>query len=151
MGGKVNGVMGEVMNEIWYKVMGKEVCVGMSGEGGEMEVNGMEGVMGECCFECGDLVMKGLDRVGRVCMEGIRGNEEVWGRYVEDRMGVVRGVNGVMGYKNCRKIGKEGVGRGKGVYEVVVEEKIVWKEDLDSMVKGEKMIKGVKLEIKGNM
>ena len=51
MPGKVNPVIPEVMNQIAYKVMGNELCVTMAGEAAQMELNAMEPVMAQCCFE----------------------------------------------------------------------------------------------------
>ena len=57
MPGKVNPVIPEVMNQISYKVIGNDLCVAMSGEAAQMELNAMEPVMAQCCFESADLLM----------------------------------------------------------------------------------------------
>ena len=51
MPGKVNPVIPEVMNQICFKVIGNELCVTMAGEAAQMELNVMEPVMVQCCFE----------------------------------------------------------------------------------------------------
>ena len=56
MPGKVNPVIPEVMNQISYKVIGNDLCVTMSGEAAQMELNAMEPVMAQCCFRIGRLV-----------------------------------------------------------------------------------------------
>lgn len=53
MSGKVNPVIPEVMNQVAYKVIGNDLCVTMSGEAAQMELNAMEPVMAQCCFEIG--------------------------------------------------------------------------------------------------
>ena len=45
MPGKVNPVIPEVMNQICYKVIGNDLCVAMSSEAAQMELNAMEPVM----------------------------------------------------------------------------------------------------------
>ena len=50
MPGKVNPVIPEVMNQIAYKVIGNDLCVTMSGEAAQMELNAMEPVMSQCCL-----------------------------------------------------------------------------------------------------
>ena len=59
--GKVNPVIPEVMNQISYKVIGNDLCVAMSGEAAQMELNAMEPVMAQCCFGSADLLMNGFD------------------------------------------------------------------------------------------
>lgn len=123
----------------------------MSGEAAQMELNAMEPVMAQCCFESADLLMNGFDTLRTLCIDGITANEEVCRRYVHDSIGVVTALNPVIGYKNSTKIAKEALATGKGVYELVLEHNILSKEDLDTILKPENMIKPVKLDIKPNI
>ena len=134
MPGKVNPVIPEVMNQIDYKVIGNDLCVAMSGEAAQM-----------------DLLMNGFDTLRTLCIDGITANEEVCRSYVHDSIGVVTALNPVIGYKNSTKIAKEALETGKGVYELVLEHNILSKEDLDTILKPENMIKPVKLDIKPNI
>lgn len=150
MPGKVNPVIPEVMNQVAYKVIGNDLCVAMSGEAAQMELNAMEPVMAQCCFESADLLMNGFDTLRTLCIDGITANEETCRRHVHDSIGVVTALNPVIGYKNSTKIAKEALETGKGVYELVLEHDILSKKDLDTILKPENMIKPVKLDIKPN-
>ena len=86
-----------------------------------------------------------------LCIDGITANEDVCRRYVHDSIGVVTALNPVIGYKNSTRIAKEALETGKGVYELVLEHNILSKEDLDTILKPENMIKPVKLDIKPNL
>ena len=99
MPGKVNPVIPEVMNQVSYKVIGNDLCVAMSGEAAQMELNAMEPVMAQCCFESADLLMNGFDTLRTLCIDGITANEEVCRRYVHDSIGVVTALNPVIGYR----------------------------------------------------
>ena len=151
MPGKVNPVIPEVMNQISYKVIGNDLCVAMSGEAAQMELNAMEPVMAQCCFESAELLINGFDTLRTLCVDGITANEETCRRYVHDSIGVVTALNPVIGYKNSTKIAKEALETGKGVYDLVLEHNILSKEDLDTILKPENMIKPVKLDIKPNI
>lgn len=150
MPGKVNPVIPEVMNQIAYKVIGNDLCVTMSGEAAQMELNAMEPVMAQCCFESADLFMNGFDTLRTLCIDGITANEDRCRQEVHDSFGVVTALNPVIGYKNSTKIAKEAQQTGKGVYELVLEHDILSKEDLDTILKPENMIKPVKLDIHPN-
>ena len=150
MPGKVNPVIPEVMNQIAYKVIGNDLCVTMSGEAAQMELNAMEPVMAQCCFESADLFMNGFDTLRTLCIDGITANEDRCRQEVHDSIGVVTALNPVIGYKNSTKIAKEAQQTGKGVYELVLEHDILSKEDLDTILKPENMIKPVKLDIHPN-
>lgn len=148
MPGKVNPVIPEVMNQICYKVIGNELCVTMAGEAAQMELNAMEPVMAQCCFESVDLMMNGFDTLRTRCVEGIIANEERCKAYVHNSIGVVTALNPVIGYKNSTKIAKEALETGGSVYNLVLEHDILSKEDLDTILSPENMIQPVKLDIK---
>ncbi len=148
MPGKVNPVIPEVMNQICYKVMGNDLCVAMSGEAAQMELNAMEPVMAQCCFESADLLMNGFDTLRTLCVEGITANREKCMANVKNSIGIVTALNPVIGYKSSTKIAKEALSTGRGVYDLVLEHDILSKEDLDTILLPENMIKPVKLDIK---
>ena len=148
MPGKVNPVIPEVMNQIAFKVIGNELCVTMADEAAQMELNAMEPVMAQCCFESAELLMNGFDTLRIRCVEGITANEERCLKYVHDSIGVVTALNPIIGYKNSTKIAKEALATGRGVYELVLEHGILSREELDEVLKPENMIHPVKLDIK---
>lgn len=148
MPGKVNPVIPEVMNQIAYKVMGNDVCVTMAGDAAQMELNAMEPVMAQCCFESIDLLINGFDTLRTRCVDGITANAEHCIEEVHHSIGVVTALNPVIGYKNSTKIAKEALETGKSVYQLVLDHGILTKEELDTVLSPENMIHPVKLEIK---
>ena len=148
MPGKVNPVIPEVMNQIAYKVMGNELCVTMAGEAAQMELNAMEPVMAQCCFESAELLINGFDTLRIRCVDGITANEERCLQYVRNSIGVVTALNPIIGYKNSTKIAKEALETGRGVYELVLEHGILNRDELDEVLRPENMIHPVKLAIK---
>ena len=148
MPGKVNPVIPEVMNQIAYKVIGNELCVTMSGEAAQMELNAMEPVMAQCDFESAELLMNGFDTLRTLCVDGITANRERCADYVKNSIGMVTALNPFIGYKNSTKIAKEALATGRGVYDLVLEHGILSKEELDTILKPENMIRPVKLNIK---
>lgn len=148
MPGKVNPVIPEVMNQICYKVIGNDLCVAMSAEAAQMELNAMEPVMAQCCFESAEILMNGFDTLRINCIDGIKANPEQCTEYVHNSIGVVTALNPVIGYKNSTKIAKEALKTGRSVYDLVLEHGILTKEELDTVLAPENMIKPVKLDIK---
>ena len=148
MPGKVNPVIPEVMSQICYKVMGNELCVTMAGEAAQMELNAMEPVMAQCCFESVDLLINGFDTLRTRCVDGIIANEDRCREEVHHSIGVVTALNPVIGYKNSTKIAKEALETGVSVYQLVLDHGILTKEELDTILSPENMIKPVKLDIK---
>ena len=148
MPGKVNPVIPEVMNQICFKVIGNELCVTMAGEAAQMELNVMEPVMVQCCFESAELMMNGFRTLRTLCVEGITANEEHCINEVHNSIGVVTALNPVIGYKNSTKIAKEALETGKSVYQLILDHGILTKEEIDQILSPENMIHPVKLNIK---
>lgn len=148
MPGKVNPVIPEVMNQICYKVIGNDLCITMSNEAAQMELNAMEPVMAQCCFESAEIMMNGFDVLRKYCVEGIRADEERCRNYIRGSIGIVTALNPVIGYKNSTKIAKEALATGRPVYDLVLEHGILTKEELDTILAPENMIRPVKLDIK---
>lgn len=146
--GKVNPVIPEVMNQICFKVIGNELCVTMAGEAAQMELNVMEPVMVQCCFESAELMMNGFRTLRTLCVEGITANEEHCINEVHHSIGVVTALNPVIGYKNSTKIAKEALETGKSVYQLILDHGILTKEEIDQILSPENMIHPVKLNIK---
>ena len=148
MPGKVNPVIPEVMNQICFKVIGNELCVTMAGEAAQMELNAMEPIMAQCDFESVDIMINGFETLRTRCVEGIVANPEKCLKDVHLSISVVTALNPVIGYKNSTKIAKEALETGKSVYDLVLEHGILNKEELDTVLAPENMIKPVKLDIK---
>lgn len=148
MPGKVNPVIPEVMNQICFKVIGNELCVTMAGEAAQMELNVMEPVMVQCCFESAELMMNGFRTLRTLCVEGITANEEHCINEVHHSIGVVTALNPVIGYKNSTKIATEALETGKSVYQLILDHGILTKEEIDQILSPENMIHPVKLNIK---
>ena len=79
------------------------------------------------------------------CIEGIKANEERCKSYIHNSVGIVTALNPIIGYKNSTKIAKQAMETGRGVYDLVLENGILSKEDLDQILSPENMIKPVNL------
>ncbi len=148
MPGKVNPVIPEVMSQVCYKVMGNDLTVTLAGDAAQMELNAMEPVMAQCCFESADLLMRGFDTLRLRCIDGIVANADKCRQDIEMSVGIVTALNPIIGYKNSTKIAKEAMETGRGVYELVLEHGILSKEELDTILSPENMIRPVRLDIK---
>ena len=148
MPGKVNPVIPEVVSQVAYKVIGNELCVTMAGEASQMELNAMEPVMAQCCFESVDLLANAFDTLRTLCVEGITANPEHCRREVRNSIGIVTALNPYIGYDHSTNIAKKALETGRSVYDLVLEEGILTQEDLDTILDPGNMIHPVKLDIK---
>lgn len=140
MPGKVNPVIPEVMNQISYKVIGNDLTVTFAAEAGQLQLNVMEPVLAYSIMESILFLMRGMDTLRLKCVDGITANREECENMVLKSIGIVTALNPHIGYKNSTRIAKEALKTGKGVYEIVLEEGILSKEQLDEILKPENMI-----------
>lgn len=148
MPGKVNPVIPEVATQAAMKIIGNDVTVAMAGEAAQMELNAMEPVMAQCCFESSSYLVTALDTLRELCIVGIVANPEKTLADVHNSLGIVTALNPFIGYKNSTKIAKEAVATGKGIVEIVLEKGILSQEQLDTILAPENLIKPVHLDIK---
>lgn len=148
MPGKVNPVIPEIATQIAMKIIGNDTCVTMACEASQMELNAMEPIMAQCCFESSDLLMRMLDNLRELCIVGITANPETTAAHVHNSLGIVTALNPYIGYKNSTKIAKEAVKTGRSIVDIVIEEGILTKEQMDQILAPENLIQPVHLDIK---
>jgi aspartate ammonia-lyase len=140
MPGKVNPVIPEVVNQIAYKAIGNDLTVTMAAEAGQLQLNVMEPVIAQSIFESMEMLKNGMATLKHRCIDGITVNERVCRRMVTKSIGTVTALNPVLGYETCTRLAKEALETGRGVYELVLEKKLLSKDQLDELLAPENMI-----------
>lgn len=141
MPGKVNPVIPEVVNQIAFKVIGNDLAVTLAAEGGQLELNVFEPVIVQSLFESIEMLKNGMMTLKIRCIDGITANEERCRALVENSIGLVTALNPVLGYDISTQLAKEALEKNRGVYELVLEKKLLSKNELDDLLKPENMIK----------
>jgi len=140
MPGKVNPVIPEVVNQIAFKVIGNDLTVTMAAEAGQLELNVMEPVIAQSLFESIEMLKNGMTTLQQRCVEGITANEDVCQQQVERSIGVVTALVPRLGYDVCSRLAREALEQDRGVYELVLEEELLSKEELDHLLDPESMV-----------
>jgi len=141
MPGKVNPVIPEVVNQIAFKVIGNDLTVSLAAEAGQLELNVMEPVIVQSIFESMEMLINGMETLRSSCIVGITANEEHCRNLVMNSIGIVTALNPVIGYEASTQVAKEALETGKGVYELVLEKKLLSKEEIDEILKPENMLR----------
>jgi len=148
MPGKVNPVIPEVVNQIAFKVIGNDLTVSLASEAGQLELNVMEPVIVQSLFENIEMLKNGMEVLQYKCVEGITANEQRCLDLVRNSIGLVTALNPILGYEVCTKVAKQALEENRGVYELVLEQNLMSKEELDEALSPENMIKPHKLTSK---
>lgn len=141
MPGKVNPVIPEVVNQIAFKVIGNDLAVTLAAEAGQLELNVMEPLIVQSIFESIEMLKNGMTTLVHRCITGITANEKRCRELVENSIGLVTALNPVIGYEASTKLAQEALETDRGVYELILEQNLLSKEELDEILKPENMIR----------
>ncbi len=145
MPGKVNPVIPEVVNQIAFKVIGNDLTVTLAAEAGQLELNVMEPVIVQSLFESIEMLNNGMTVLRYKCIDGITANEARCRELVENSIGIITALNPVLGYETSTRLAKEALETNRGIYELVLENNLMSKEELDEILAPENMIKPHKI------
>jgi aspartate ammonia-lyase len=137
MPGKVNPVIPEVVNQIAFEVIGNDVTVTFAAEAGQLQLNAFEPVIAYSIFKSITHLRNGCLVLADRCVKGITANRERVKNLVENSIGVVTALNPYIGYQNATDIAREALNTGRKVYDLVLERKLLSKEQLDEILKPE--------------
>jgi aspartate ammonia-lyase len=81
-----------------------------------------------------------MDMLREHCIDGISANEAHCRQLVEQSIGLVTALNPYIGYENATRIAKIALDTGRGVLELVREEKLLDDATLADILRPENMI-----------
>jgi aspartate ammonia-lyase len=140
MPGKVNPVIPEVMNQVCFDVIGGDVTVTMAAEAGQLQLNAFEPIIAYRLLRSIDGLRNACVVLRTRCVVGITANPDQLRRFVEHSIGIVTALVPTLGYATATLVAKEALESGRGVYDVVVEKKLMSKEQLDQILNPRSMI-----------
>lgn len=140
MPGKINPVMPEVMNQICFDIIGKDITITLAAEAGQLELNVMEPVIAYSLFSGVKRLGAGCRSLVDFCINGITANKERCKELVYHSIGIVTALNPYLGYETSASIAKEALQTGRSVFDVVLERGLLTKEQIDEILKPENML-----------
>ena len=147
MPGKVNPVIPEVVGQVCYKVIGNDTTVMLGSENAQLELNAFEPVMVYCIFESIKLLINGINTLIEKCINGIEANEKKCQNNIRNCITIVTAFNPYIGYEASTELSQECFKKDKGIYDLILEKKVLTKEQVDQILKPENLIKPTKLNI----
>ncbi|QDK39399.1 aspartate ammonia-lyase [Bdellovibrio sp. NC01] len=125
MPGKVNPVIPELINVIAFKVMGNDTSITVAAHAGQLQLNAYEPVEVVALLESQTLLLNGANTFNTKCISGITVNEKVLEKNIESTVGIVTALNPIIGYEKSAALAKEAYKSGKGILEIIREQKIL--------------------------
>jgi aspartate ammonia-lyase len=134
MPAKVNPVIPEVVNQVCFKIIGNDVTVSFAAEAGQLQLNVMEPVIAQSLFESVNLLSNACETLALKCISGITANAEHTKNMVLNSVGLITFLSPYIGHHKGDEIGKEAAETGKSIQEIVLEKKLLTKEELDKIL-----------------
>ena len=140
MPGKVNPTQSESMTMVCCQVMGNDVAINIGGASGNFELNVFKPLIIHNFLHSTRLLADSADGFVDHCVLGLKPNEAVIAKHLENTLMLVTALNQHIGYDNAAKIAKTAHKEGKTLRQVALELKLLTNEQFDQWVRPEDMI-----------
>jgi aspartate ammonia-lyase len=131
MPGKVNPVIPEVVNQVCFDIIGGDVTVTLAAEAGQLQLNVFEPIIAFRLLRGMDTLRNACVVLREKCVVGITANPDRMRWFVENSIGIVTALLQVIGYEKATEIAKEALATNGSVYDIVIERKLLTREELD--------------------
>lgn len=134
MPGKINPVIPEVMSQVSFNIIGNDVTITMAAEAGQLELNAFEPVIFYKLYESIETLANGVNTLRENCIEGITANRNRCKGLVDNSVGIITAIVPHVGYKVAAKIADKAIATGESVIELVLNESVLTKSQLDEIL-----------------
>ena len=143
MPGKVNPVIPEVVNQVAFEVIGNDVTVSFAAEAGQLQLNAFLPIIAHSIFKSITHLGNACLILAERCVRGITANRAHLDEQIERSIGIVTALNPHIGYANATKIAQEALQSGRSVSDLVLEKKLLTKEQLSKILQPELLTRPV--------
>lgn len=140
MPGKVNPTQPEALTMVCAQVMGNDVTVSVAGSNGHFELNVFKPVMAYNVLESARLIGDACNSFNENCAAGIKANEPMVKKHLENSLMLVTALNTKIGYYKAAEIAKYAHKNGTTLKEAAVGLGHVTESEYDEIVDPSKMI-----------
>jgi aspartate ammonia-lyase len=139
--GKVNPVIPEVVKQIVFLAIGKDVSVSFAAESRQLQLNAFEPIIARSLFDSLIFLKTDCITLAERCVKGITANRERLDEHMTRSIGIVTALNPFIGDENTSSVAKEAYSTNKSVIEIVLERGLLTKEQLAEILKPEVLTK----------
>ncbi len=86
--------------------------------------------------------------LGQKCVKGITANEEVCMENILNSVTLVTCLNPILGYEKSSALAKEALKTNKRVYDIILEQELFTKEEVDELLRPENMVTNLSKDAK---
>ncbi len=134
MPAKVNPVGPEFIKQIYYKVIGNDLALTVAAADGNFELNPMLPLVADCITENLELLRDGVRFFTHKVISGIKANKDRCREYIEKSWSLASLFIEKLGYDKLTDILKESFKTGKSYRDIIIENSLLDKEVIDSII-----------------
>ena len=139
MPGKVNPVIAEVLDQACYQVIAGDLAVTLGVENGQFELNVMEPVMAFNMFNSLNYITRAVDTFVDKLLIDLKPNVEQCQKWLDNSVGIVTALLPHIGYEKSAELAREAYTTGKPIREIILEQGILSKKELDHILSPRQM------------
>jgi fumarate hydratase class II len=140
MPGKVNPTQSESMTMVCCQVLGNDVAVNIGGASGHFELNVFKPLIIHNFLHSARLLADSASSFVDHCLNGLKPNEDVIAKHLENTLMLVTALNQHIGYDNAAKIAKKAHKEGSTLREAALSLGLLTDADFTKWVRPEEMI-----------
>jgi len=140
MPGKVNPVIPESLIQVCAQVIGNDTAITLSASNGNFELNVMMPVLANNLFESLRLLGNAVENFSKRCVEGLQADRQRCEEMIEQSLALVTALTPKLGYERAAHLARKAYEQHKTIRQVVAEEGVLSKRDLDRLLDPRSMI-----------
>ena len=146
MPGKVNPVIPESLMQVCAQVIGSDMAITLGGSSGNFELNVMMPLIAHNLLQSIRLLANAVDHFSIKCIEGLEADRERCEEMIEKSLALATALTPKIGYDEAARIAKKAYDQRKTIRQVVEEEGILSKEELNRWLDPRSMIAPAKFD-----
>ena len=145
MPGKINPVIPESLIQVCAQVIGNDAVITLGGLSGNFELNVMMPLIAHNLLQSIRLLASAVDNFSKRCIEGLEADRERCEEMIEKSLALATALTPKVGYDEAARIAKKAHAQRKTIRQVVDEEGILSKDELDRWLDPRSMIAPARL------
>lgn len=134
MPGKVNPVIPETMNQLYYHVSGKNLAVQMANETSDLQLAVMFPTAADSLITSLKLLIVGVQQFNKMCVKGLSVDASRCRMHLENSTAYATVLTPILGYDTVSELVKKTISSNKGFRQVILEEGILTEKSLDKLL-----------------
>jgi fumarate hydratase class II len=145
MPGKVNPVIPESLVQVCAQVIGNDSAITLAGLSGNFELNVMMPLIAYNLLQSIRLLANAVNNFSKRCIQGLKADRKRCEEMVEKSLALATALTPKIGYEKAARIAKKAYVQDKTIRQVVEEEGLFSKEELNLLLDPRSMIAPMKL------